>query len=342
LKNFDIPSIGLIMKTVLTCAQPTSILHLGNYLGAVKEWLKFQDTHRCFFGIVNMHAITVPQDPNVLHENTLSLAAQYLACGLDPKKCYLFVQSHVKGHTELAWVLGCLTSIGQLQRMTQFKDKSSKQESTGFIGSGLLFYPVLQAADILLYKADTVPVGEDQKQHLELTRDLAERFNGTYGPLFPVPEPAIPTHTGRIMSLQDPSKKMSKSDSDLRATLFLLDEPSLLRKKVMSAVTDLAKEICMRDDKPGISNLLRILNALTGTPLSDLENNFLGSGYGDFKKAVAEAVIDTFEPIQTRYKELMNHRDHLQSILKQGADKAQEVADKTLAEVYERVGFAKR
>lgn len=328
-------------KTVLTCAQPTSILQLGNYLGAVQEWLKYQSTHKCFFGIVDMHSITVPQDPKALRHNTLSLVAQYLACGLDPEKCHLFVQSHVTGHAELAWVLGCLTSIGQLQRMTQFKDKSAKQETSGFVGSGLLFYPVLQAADILLYQADTVPVGEDQKQHLELTRDLAERFNGTYGPLFPVPEPAIPVGKARIMSLQDPNKKMSKSDSDTRATIFLLDEPSVIRKKIMSAVTDLEKEICLREDKPGVSNLLRILSALTHRSIADLENEFLGKGYGDFKKSVAEAVIALVEPIQTRYKELMADPMELQSILKKGAVEAQVVANETLREVYERVGFLK-
>ena len=327
----------------LTCAQPSSRLQLGNYLGAIRRWGAFQDTHTCFFGIVDLHAITIPQKPADLRHNSLSLLAEYIACGLDAKKSHLFLQSQVTGHTELAWILGCITPLGQLQRMTQFKDKSTRQETEGtFIGAGLLYYPVLQAGDILLYNADIVPVGEDQKQHLELTRDLAERFNETYSPTFKIPEPAIDKEVAKIMSLQDPMKKMSKSDPDPRGVIFLLDEPAIIRKKIMSAVTDTGNEILTHDTKPGISNLLRIFSALTDKPISTIETQFKGIGYGDFKKAVADVVIDTLSPIQARYQALMADKKALEAILEAGRIAAQKRADQTLAKVYRKVGFLER
>lgn len=329
-------------KTILTCAQPTSQLQLGNYLGAVRQWVRFQEGHTCFFGIVDLHAITIFQNPAQLRQNTLSLAAQYIACGLDPEKCHLFIQSHVTGHTELAWVLGCMTSIGQLERMTQFKDKAQRQSSTkGFIGAGLLYYPVLQASDILLYNAHAVPVGEDQRQHLELTRDLAERFNHTYSPTFNVPEAVIDTAVSKIMSLQDPVKKMSKSDPDPNGVIFILDEPKLIRKKIMSAVTDMGRDIRFHPEKPGISNLLTILKALTGTSIPALEKKFQDFGYGDFKACVADAVVQTLEPIQAKYHTLMQEKEVLEKCLHQGSLEAQRVANKTLAKVYKKIGLFK-
>lgn len=325
---------------VLTCAQPSSRLQLGNYLGAIRRWTRFQDSHECFFGIVDLHAITISQNPAELRHNCLSLLAEYIACGLDPAKSHLFLQSQVVGHTELAWVLGCMTPVGQLQRMTQFKDKSQRQESVGsFIGSGLLYYPILQAADILLYNADLVPVGEDQKQHLELTRDLAERFNNTYSPTFKVPEPAIDTSVAKIMSLQDPAKKMSKSDPDPRGVIFLLDEPSTIRKKIMSAVTDTGSEIRYDLQKPGISNLLSIFSALSDQPISIIENQFQGSGYGDFKAALADTVVSALTPLRERYETLMADKAQLEAIFDAGRLAAQKRASKTLSKVYRKVGF---
>ena len=325
---------------VLTCAQPNSHLHLGNYLGAIQRWVAYQEGHICFFGLVDLHSITIFQKPAELRQNTLSCLAQYIACGLDPKKSHLFLQSQVIGHTELAWILGCMTPVGQLQRMTQFKDKSARQDSVGeFIGSGLLFYPVLMAADILLYNADIVPVGDDQKQHLELTRDLAERFNATYSPTFKVPEVAIGKNVARIMSLQDPAKKMSKSDPDPKGTLFLLDKPDVLKKKIMSAVTDTEAEVVAREDKPGITNLLNIFSALSHEPIKTLEAQFAGQGYGTFKAALAECVIESLRPIRERYEALMADKDYLLSVFKEGKDAAQARAHKTLDKVYRKVGF---
>ncbi|HQU09149.1 MAG: tryptophan--tRNA ligase [Verrucomicrobia bacterium 21-51-4] len=324
---------------VLTGMQPTKALHLGNYLGALRQWLPLLDNHECFFLIVDMHAITVAQTPADLRHNTLSCLAQYIACGLDPEKCHIFVQSHIVGHTELAWVLGSLCSIGQLQRMTQFKDKSVQQESKGLIGAGLLYYPILQAADILLYNADLVPVGEDQKQHLELTRDLAERFNGQFSATFKVPEVMIAKTAARVMSLQDPTKKMSKSDPNAQSTLFLLDDPKVLKKKIMSAVTDTGRDIIARVDKPGMTNLLGILSALTGKTVHALEKSFEGQGYGDFKGQLADEVIALCEPIQKRYHELMADKAYLETVLAKSAQAAQHRADKVLAKVYRKIGF---
>jgi len=327
-------------KTVLTAAQPTGILTIGNYLGAIRHWANMLDDNECFFPIVNMHAITVPYVPSDLRQRTRSLAAQYIACGLDPERCSLFVQSHVIGHAELAWVLGCLTPIGELQRMTQFKDKSSRQ--SGPINSGLLYYPVLMAADILLYNADVVPVGEDQKQHLELARNIAERFNNTYSETFKVPDPQIASSGGRIMSLQDPERKMSKSDDSDAAFILLTDEASQIRKKLARAVTDSGSEVKAGPDKPGVSNLLNIYSGFTGKDIAACEAEFEGKGYGDFKKAVAEAVVEGIEPIRTRYQELMDDKKYLDGVLKRGADVAQKKAYKVLGKVYRKIGFVER
>ncbi len=325
---------------VLTCAQPTAQLHLGNLLGAVRNWTELIEGNEAYFGIVDLHAITVPYVPAELRRNCLDLVAQYIACGLDPERCHIFIQSHVHGHTELAWVLGCLCPLGQLERMTQFKDKArSRGES---VGAGLLFYPVLMAADILLYNADLVPVGEDQKQHLELTRDLAEKFNHTYSPTFTVPEPVIKTTGARIMSLQDPARKMSKSDEQTAGTLFLFDAPALTRKKIMSAVTDSGSEVRAAEDKPGVTNLLEIFSVVTGTPVPALEARFAGKGYGDFKAAVADAVLEMLAPIQARYQAIKDDKVYLNGVLKAGADAAQKRAYKTLGKVYRKAGLPDR
>ncbi len=326
-------------KVLLTCVQPTGAFHLGNYLGAVLNWQRMQDDYECYFGIVDMHAITLPIEPAKLRAATLDLAAWYLAAGLDPAKASFFIQSHVIGHAELAWVLGCLCPLGQLERMTQFKDKAAKQES---VGAGILNYPVLMAADILLYNAHAVPVGEDQKQHLELTRDLAEKFNRTYSPTFNVPDPFIPKTGARIMSLADPEKKMSKSDENQSGTLYLADSPSVLHKKIMSAVTDSGSEVRAGKDKPGVTNLLAILSVFTGRAIPELEAEYAGQGYGAFKSTVADAVVAALEPVQKKHAELMANKDHLQAILKTGDEAAQKTAYKTLAKVYRKVGFLER
>jgi tryptophanyl-tRNA synthetase len=324
---------------VLTCAQPTGRLHLGNYLGAVLNWGRMQQDYDCFFGIVDQHAITVRQVPAELRDNTYSCLAQYMACGLDPARSHLFAQSHVIGHTELAWILGCICPLGQLERMTQFKDKARKQES---IDAGLLYYPVLMAADILLYNAELVPVGDDQKQHLELARDLAEKFNHRYSETFKVPEPFISKVGSRIMSLQDPTAKMSKSDPNQASTVYITDRADEIRKKIMSSVTDSGSEVRAGDDKPGVTNLLTIMSACTGRSLDALQSEFSGKGYGDFKKAVADTVVATIDPVRTRYEELIKDREALNKVFKAGAEQAQAVAFKTLSKVNRKVGFVER
>ncbi len=325
---------------ILTGAQPSGEMTLGNYLGAVMNWAIMQDTYDCLFPVVDMHAITVRYVPAELRQRTLALAAQYIACGLDPAQSHIFVQSHVVGHTELAWILACLCPVGDLHRMTQFKEKSAKPGAS--INAGLLFYPVLMAADILLYNADLVPVGEDQKQHLELARNLAQRFNATYSDTFKVPEPYIPATGARIMSLQDPTKKMSKSDENPAACLLLLDPPEVIRKKIGSAVTDSGNEVRAAEEKPGITNLLTIFSAVTGRPVADLEAEFGSAGYGVFKKAVADAVVAKLEPVQKRYHELMRNKDYLSDVLKTGGDHAQRRAWKMLTKVYRKTGFVPR
>jgi tryptophanyl-tRNA synthetase len=324
---------------VLTAAQPTGKLHLGNYLGAVINWGRMQDDYECYFGIADQHAITVPKVPAELRRNTYTCLAQYIAGGIDPARSHIFVQSHVTGHTELAWVLGCICPLGQLERMTQFKDKARKQES---VCAGLLYYPVLMAADILLYNANAVPVGEDQTQHMELARDLAEKFNREFSPTFNVPEAFIGNSGARIMSLQKPESKMSKSDPNQNGVIYLIDTADVIRKKVLSAVTDSGNEVRFAEDKAGIANLLSIFSAVTGTPIPALEAEFSGKGYGDFKRAVADAVIARLDPVRAKYEELVKDTAYLDSVLKSGGDAAQKTAYRTLAKVHRKVGFAER
>lgn len=324
---------------VLTCAQPTGKLHLGNYLGAVINWGRMQDDYECHFGIVDLHAITMPYTPADLRRNTYECLAQYLACGLDPAKSHLFVQSHVTGHTDLSWILGCLCPLGWLERMTQFKDKSKKLES---VGTGLLTYPVLMAADILLYNASVVPVGEDQKQHLELARDLAEKFNRTYSDTFVVPEPFIGKSGARIMSLQNPEAKMSKSDPNPAGVVFITDTPDIIRKKFRSAVTDSGTEIRTGDDKPGVTNLLSILSGVTGRPIDAIVAEFAGKNYGALKNAAAEAVIATLDPVRLKYEALIKDKAYLESVMKAGAEGAQRSANRTMSKVYRKTGFVER
>lgn len=326
-------------KTVLTAAQPTGILTIGNYLGAIKHWVTLLDSNDCLFPLVDMHAITVPYVPADLRLRTRSLVAQYIACGLDPGKCTLFIQSHVVGHAELAWILGCLTPIGELQRMTQFKDKTAKGAP---INSGLLFYPVLMAADILLYNADIVPVGEDQKQHLELARNVAERFNTTYSETFKIPEPKIATTGARVLSLQDPTRKMSKSDENQGAFILLTDSPDQIRKKVARAVTDSGSEVRATPDKPGVANLLSIMSGFSGRSIEAHEAEFVGKGYGDFKKAVGEVVVEGLRPIRERFEEVVEDKSYLDGVLKAGAEVAQAKAYKILTKVNRKVGYVEQ
>jgi len=323
---------------VLSGIQPTAdSFHLGNYLGALRQWVEMQETHDSYYMVVDLHALTVEWDPELLRRRTRVAAAQLFAIGLDPEKCTVFVQSHVREHTELAWILTCLTGMGEASRMTQFKDKSAKQE---FVGVGLFTYPILQAADILLYQADQVPVGADQKQHLELTRDLAQRFNHRFGETFRLPQPYILKEVEKITDLQQPTAKMSKSSSSPQGILDLLDEPGPLRKKIMRAVTDTGTEIrADEENKPGITNLLRILSALTKTPIPELEKRYEGQGYGTFKKDVAEAVIETFTPIRERTQRLLADEAELDKLLAIGAERARAVAQETMEQVRERVGF---
>ncbi|MGW2615478.1 tryptophan--tRNA ligase [Streptomyces sp. NPDC001500] len=325
---------------VLSGIQPTAgSFHLGNYLGAVRQWVALQESHDAFYMVVDLHAITVPQDPKELTANTRLAAAQLLAAGLDPERCTLFVQSHVPEHAQLAWVMNCLTGFGEASRMTQFKDKSARQGADR-ASVGLFTYPILQVADILLYQADEVPVGEDQRQHIELTRDLAERFNGRYGDTFTVPKPYIPKETGKIYDLQDPSIKMSKSASTPKGLINLLDEPKVTAKKVRSAVTDTDTVIRYdAENKPGVSNLLGIYSTLTGTGVAELERQYEGKLYGALKTDLAEVVVDFVTPFRDRTQQYLDDPETLDSILAKGAEKARAVAAETLSRTYERVGF---
>ncbi len=327
-------------QVVFSGAQPTSdSLHLGNALGAVNQWVAMQDEFDAYFCVVDLHAVTVPQDPAVLRKRTLVTAAQYLALGIDPAKACVFVQSHVPAHAELAWALGCFTGFGQAQRMTQFKDKAAKQGADATT-VGLFTYPVLMAADILLYDAGLVPVGEDQRQHLELTRDVAQRFNARFPDTFVIPEPLIPKATAKIFDLQDPTAKMSKSATTDAGLIALLDDPARTAKKIRSAVTDSDRDIRFDPEaKPGVSNLLTIQSAVTGTAIDTLVAGYAGRGYGDLKKDTADAVVEFVTPIKARVDELVSDAGELEAVLAAGAQRAREVSAKTLKRVYERIGF---
>jgi tryptophanyl-tRNA synthetase len=330
-------------QVVFSGAQPTSdSLHLGNALGAVKQWVSLQDDYNAHFCVVDLHAITVAQDPKVLRRRTLVTAAQYLALGVDPARATVFVQSHVPAHTELAWALGCFTGFGQASRMTQFKDKSQK-EGADATTVGLFTYPVLMAADILLYNTDVVPVGEDQRQHLELARDVAQRFNTRFPKTFVVPEALIPKATAKIYDLQDPSAKMSKSAASDAGLISLLDDPAKTAKKIRSAVTDSEREIRFdRAAKAGVSNLLTIQSAVTGTDIDALVAGYAGRGYGDLKKDTAEAVVEFVTPIKARVDELLADQAELEAVLAAGATRAREVSASTVQRVYDRLGFLRR
>jgi tryptophanyl-tRNA synthetase len=325
---------------VLSGIQPTAdSFHLGNYLGALRNWVAMQETHDAFYCVVDLHAITSGHDPKLLRQRTRVSAAQLLAVGLDPERCTLFVQSQVAEHAQLGWVMGCITGFGEASRMTQFKDKSAKQGADRS-SVGLFTYPILQAADILLYQADAVPVGEDQRQHLELTRDLAQRFNTTFGQTFTVPEPYIIRDTAKIADLQEPTAKMSKSASSPNGLVELLEDPARIAKKIKSAVTDTGREIAFDPEhKAGVSNLLTIYSALTGRPIPDLVAAYTGKGYGDLKKDLAEVVVEFLRPIQERTKAYLDDPGQLDKLLAVGAEKARVVASGTLRAVYDRVGF---
>ena len=328
---------------VLSGCQPSGQLTIGNYMGALKQWVSMQEDHDCLYMLVDLHAITVRQDPKALYEACLDGLSLYVACGIDPVKSTIFMQSHVPEHSQLAWIMNCYAQMGELNRMTQFKDKSAKNENN--INVGLFSYPALQAADILLYQANQVPVGEDQKQHLELTRDIATRMNNLYGDVFTLPEPYIPEFGARIMSLQEPTKKMSKSDDNPNNFIGLLEEPKKIAKKIKRAVTDSDEQARIyfdQQEKPGVSNLLTLLSLATGRSVADLVPEYEDKMYGHLKGDTADAVVSLLEPMQARYKELREDRPALDAIMKDGAERASERAAKTLAKVYEAVGFIKR
>ncbi len=327
-------------KRIFSGMQSSGQLTLGNYLGAMKNWVKLQDEYDCMYAVMDMHAITVRQEPAELRKRSMEALMQYLACGIDPEKSILFIQSHVPMHAELAWILSCNTQMGELSRMTQFKDKSRKHEDN--INAGLFTYPVLMASDILLYQADLVPVGHDQLQHIELTRDVAERFNFHYGETFTVPEPYIGKTGARVMSLQSPENKMSKSDPNPNGFIGLLDSEDVIIKKFKRAVTDSDMEVRASADKPGITNLLTIYAAVTGKTIEEAEKDFAGKGYGDFKLAVGETVADALAPVRQRFDELSKDKAYVEEVYKKGAEAASYIAMKTLRKVYKKVGFIAR
>ena len=324
-------------KRVFSGIQPTGGFTLGNYLGAVRNWGVLQDEYDCIYSVVDLHSITVRQDPATLRRQIRESAALLLACGVDPEKSILFIQGDVHQHAELSWILGCYTQFGELSRMTQFKDKSQKHPEN--VNGGLFTYPVLMAADILLYQTDLVPIGADQKQHLELARNIAERFNGVYGQTFVVPDGYFPKVAARVMSLQDPTAKMSKSDENTNAKIMLLDDPDLIVKKFRRAVTDSGSEIRAAEDKPGVTNLMSIYSACTGKTFEEIEREFDGKGYGAFKTAVGETVRDMLRPIQERYAVYLSDKEQLNGILKSGAEKASYLASKTLAKARRKIGL---
>ena len=327
-------------KIVFSGVQPTGSLTIGNYLGAIKNWVELQDEYECYYSIVDLHAITVPQVPKDLRKNTLDVLAIYIACGIDPEKSTLFIQSHVPAHAELTWVLNTISYMGQLSRMTQYKEKSRKSEEN--LNAGLFTYPVLMAADILLYQTDLVPVGEDQKQHLELARDLAIRFNNRYSETLKVTEPLIKEFGARIMSLQNPEAKMSKSDADENGYILILDDKDAIRRKIKRAVTDSVGLIAYNDEQLGIKNLLNIYSIFSGEDIDTIVSRYEGKGYGVFKKDLAEVVVEGLSPIQNKYEELIKNKDYLEKIYKAGAEKAGYQAMKTLRKVYKKVGFIPR
>lgn len=327
-------------KTLFSGMQATGNLTLGNYLGALKNWVTISDEYQTFFSVVDMHSITVRQDPAELRKRARTLLTLYIAAGLDPDKNCIYYQSHVSGHAELAWILNCFTYMGELSRMTQFKDKSAKHADN--INAGLFTYPVLMAADILLYQADMVPVGIDQMQHLELTRDIAIRFNNLYGDVFTVPEAYIGKAGAKIMSLQEPGKKMSKSDENPNGSIYLMDEPDVIIRKFKRAVTDSEGCVRYRDEQPGIKNLIDIYCSCTGKTTAETEREFDGKGYGDFKMAVGESVVSVLKPLQNRFADLSKNKDYLDGIIKNNAEKAQYFANKTLRKVQKKVGFPEK
>lgn len=327
-------------KVMLSGIKPTGDLTLGSYLGAIKNWAERAEQYDCYYFMADLHAITVRNDPATLRRRTLEQLAQYIACGLDPEKNTLFIQSHVHQHAELGWVLNCYAMFGELSRMTQFKDKSAKNADN--INGGLFTYPCLMAADILLYQPDVVPVGEDQKQHVELARNIVQRFNGIYGDVFKMPEPYVPKVGARIMNLVDPKSKMSKSDDSNAGRVLLMDDPAVIMKQFKRAITDSDTERCVRfdpEEKPGVANLMQVYAAATGKTFEEIEREFDGQGYGKFKPAVGEAVIEMLRPIQEEAKRIMADKAYLESVYRTGAEKASYVANRTLQKVYKKVGF---
>lgn len=324
-------------KVILSAIQPSGTITLGNYLGALRNWVNLQNDYNCIFAVADLHAITVRQDPKQFRQNIYNAYALLLACGIDPEKSPVFIQSHVHTHTELAWILNCFTQFGELSRMTQFKDKSRKYSNN--INAGLFTYPTLMAADILLYRADMVPVGADQKQHLELARDIAERFNSIYGNVFKLPEPYISNIGARVMSLQEPTKKMSKSDENVNSWIAVLDKPETIMKKFKRAVTDSEAVVRIGEGKDGINNLIGIMSAVTGKTNDDITAEFEGKGYGDFKTAVAEAVIEELRPIQTKFNEYISNKDYLEEQYRKGAEFALKLSLRTLDKAMNKIGF---
>ena len=327
-------------KTIFSATQPSGRITLGNYLGALRNWVALQDDYNAIYCVADEHAITVRQDPAALRRQSLELYAQFIACGLDPEKSIIFIQSHVPQHAELAWVLNCYTMFGELSRMTQFKDKSASHADN--VNAGLFTYPRLMAADILLYQADLVPVGEDQRQHVEITRNIAQRFNGIYGDVFTMPEAYIPKVAARVMSLSEPEKKMSKSSPNENSFVLVMDKPEAIMRKFKRAITDSEGGIYRSPEKPGVTNLIEIYSAVTGMTPEAVENEFNGKGYGVFKPAVGEAVVEALRPIREETERLLGDKGYLETLYRQGAEKAAALANRTLRKVHKKVGFAPR
>ncbi|MCT4543068.1 MAG: tryptophan--tRNA ligase [Vallitalea sp.] len=327
-------------KIIFSGVQPTGVITLGNYLGAIKNWTKLQDDYNCLFCVVDMHSITVRQDPALLRKRARDLLTMYIAAGLDPEKNIMYYQSHVSAHAELSWILNCFTYMGELSRMTQFKEKSAKNGAN--INSGLFTYPVLMAADILLYQTDLVPVGHDQKQHLELAREIGTRFNNIYGDVFTIPEPYIAKVGAKIMSLQEPTKKMSKSDENPNGYISLLDDINVIKNKIKRAVTDSDREVTYSEHKPGVKNLIDIYACITGESIESCVDRFTGKGYGELKLEVAEAVVEELRPVQERFKDLQKNKDYIDQIVKKNGETANYLATKTLRKVQKKVGFPVR